>query len=103
MSLGVPLQMIHQQRLLKIIRYLFEKAADPEAEFQFDVGSPVNGNCKIEIRITSRVPEGAALCILSDDTLQEGSANVLFGYGAVREPKRPDERATSRGAKGADK
>jgi hypothetical protein len=86
--LGVPLQMANEPRLLKIIEYLIEKAEDPEAEFQCEVGAPdAAGNRKVEIRVSSRVPGGAALCILTDPTLQDGKSNILFGYGPIDRKK----------------
>lgn len=80
--LGVPLQMANHKRLLSVMKYLCEKAEDPNAEFQFEVSdsSDAAGNRAVTIKVQSRVPPGAAEAILKgyDD------AGSLAGHGTIK-------------------
>lgn len=77
--------MANHKRLYAVVKYLCEKANDPNAEFIFDV-SPADatdaaGNRIVSIQIKSRIPPAAAEAILRgfDDD------RTLFGYGPIKE------------------
>jgi hypothetical protein len=79
--LGVPLSMADHKKLLDVLQYIATGAKDPNAELQFEVSAPDrDGNCKVSIKVESRIPQGAARAVL---TQWEGKG-TLYGYGSIK-------------------